>query len=819
MIRTVLTRAARGAGAGLFALLLAAVAGLASLPAAAPPARAAGPAPAATAPAAVPAAVPAAPTTAAAPAPASVSPEELERLVNALQDEGQRAKLVQQLQGLIAAERAIKAEEDKTDPASLVESLSDRLDAISGELLAAAAVVVDAPRLIDWVRDQVTDPTARERWLEVSLKLSIIFGFALFVEWVTRTALIRARRALDARDVRSVSARLLMILARATVEALPIIAFALIAYTILPLTQPRFATAKVAATLISANLAARIIVAVANTILLPREVSLFLGMTEETRNYLFIWVRRFTHWAVYGYGFAEGAWWLGVPGGIYAILLKGTALVLAILATVFVLQNRVAVARWLRGRRTDAAAAAAVPGADAATATASPTAPFARYGGLRIVRNRLADVWHLLAITYIVGIYCVYALRITGGFTFVLRGTVLTLALLVASRVIVGLVQRASRHGFAISPELKAKFPTLEQRANRYLPILLWVTSIVVYAFAALAILQAWDIESFSWFGTNIGRRLTGSLLTIGGVLLTSLVGWEIFSSAIERYLSAVDDDGRPVARSARARTLLPLFRSAMLVLLVVMVSLIVLSELGVNIAPLLAGAGVVGLAIGFGSQALVKDVITGLFILIEDTLAVGDVVDVGGGHSGVVEALSVRTIRLRDMTGTVHTVPFSAVTTIKNMTRDFAFFVADVALSYAEDPDNAVDVLKSVADELAADAEYRPLILDRLEVIGLDTFKDNGFIIKVRLKTLPMRQWVVGREFNRRMKKAFDRAGVAMATNILPNYLSQLHPAPPPVATPEAAPAETIEEPKGGEPNSRASEPISAGRRRSKTA
>lgn len=802
MIRTVLPRAARSAGACLLAFLLAVVVGLA-LPDAAPPAFAAG-----SAPAAASAPAPAAAPGAAATAPAPVSAAELERLVDTLQDEGQRAKLVQQLQGLIAAERGVKAEEDKTNPASLLENLSDRLDAISGELLAAAAVVVDAPRLIDWVQDQASDPTARERWLEVSLKLSIIFGFALFVEWAVRTALIRARRALDARHVQSLPARLLMILARAVVEALPIVAFALIAYTILPLTQPRFATAKVAATLIDANLTSRVILAVAHTILLPREIPLFLGMTEETRSYLFIWVRRFTHWTVYGYGFAEGAWWLGVPGGIYAILLKGTALVIAILAIVFVLQNRAAVARWLRGRRPDAAA---VPGMAAAPASA-------QRNSLRIVRNRLADVWHLLAITYIVGIYCVYALRIAGGFTFTLRGTLLTLAVLIASRVIVGLVQRASQHGFAIGPELKAKFPTLEQRANRYLPILLWVASTVVYAFAALAILQAWDIESFSWFGTNIGRHLTGSLLTIGAVVLSAMVAWEIFSSAIERYLAAVDDNGRPVARSARARTLLPLFRTAMLVLLLVTVSLIVLSELGVNIAPLLAGAGVVGLAIGFGSQALVKDVITGLFILIEDTLAVGDVVDVGGGHSGVVEAISVRTIRLRDMTGTLHTIPFSAVTTIRNMTRDFAFFVAEVALSYAEDPDNAIDVLKSVAEELAGDAEFRPLILDRLEVIGLDKFADNGFVIKVRLKTLPMRQWAVGREFNRRMKKAFDRAGIAMASNVLPNYLNQLHPAPPPAATPETPPAETMEEPKGAEPDSVESAPVSAGRRRAKT-
>src|SRR4029077_16465057 len=139
-----------------------------------------------------------------------------------------------------------------------------------------------------------------------------------------------------------------------------------------------------------------------------------------------------------------------------------------------------------------------------------------------------------------------------------------------------------------------------------------------------------------------------------------------LFSSAIERYLNAVDQDDIPVARSARARTLLPLLRTAMMVVILLFVTLIILSQIGINIAPLLAGAGVVGLAIGFGRQALVKDVITGLFILIEDQIAVGDIVDVGKDHSGVIEAISIRTIRLRDQGGVVHTVPFSEVTSVK---------------------------------------------------------------------------------------------------------------------------------------------------------
>jgi small conductance mechanosensitive channel len=244
-------------------------------------------------------------------------------------------------------------------------------------------------------------------------------------------------------------------------------------------------------------------------------------------------------------------------------------------------------------------------------------------------------------------------------------------------------------------------------------------------------------------------------------VISVGIVVWELFGSAIERYVAALEKEGAPLPRSARVRTLLPLLRTAMMVLIVTMVALIVLSEIGVNIAPLLAGAGIVGIAIGFGAQALVKDIITGLFILIEDTLALGDVVDVGGGHAGVVEGISIRCLKLRDAAGTVHTVPFSDVTAVKNLTRGFAFYVVDVAVAYSEDTDRVVGVLKRTAEELKADPAFGPFMLAPLEVVGLDRFEQSAVIIQVRLKTLPSRQWSVGREFNRRFKKAFDAAGI----------------------------------------------------------
>jgi small conductance mechanosensitive channel len=174
----------------------------------------------------------------------------------------------------------------------------------------------------------------------------------------------------------------------------------------------------------------------------------------------------------------------------------------------------------------------------------------------------------------------------------------------------------------------------------------------------------------------------------------------------------------------------------------------------------LLAGAGIIGLAVGFGAQKLVQDIITGVFILLEDAVAVGDVVKVAG-IGGLVEGLSIRSIRLRDLAGNVHTVPFSSVDTVTNMTRLFSYYLADIGVAYREDTDQVADVCRGIVEEMRSEPEFAADILEPLEGLGVDQFADSAVILKARIKTRPIRQWAVGREFNRRMKKRFDECGI----------------------------------------------------------
>jgi len=184
------------------------------------------------------------------------------------------------------------------------------------------------------------------------------------------------------------------------------------------------------------------------------------------------------------------------------------------------------------------------------------------------------------------------------------------------------------------------------------------------------------------------------------------------------------------------------------------------LREAGFDIGPLLAGAGIAGVAVGFGAQSLVRDVITGGFMLVEDQIRVGDVVQING-TGGLVEEINLRTTVLRSLDGTVHIFPNGTIQSVSNMTREFAYYVFDMGVAYKEDTDRVSEAMKEVAEELRADPEFAPLILEPLEILGVDKFADSAVIIKAKIKTLPIKQWAVGRELNRRFKKRFDELGI----------------------------------------------------------
>jgi moderate conductance mechanosensitive channel len=686
-------------------------------------------------------------------APAAPTTAQLQQLVATLKDDKARAQLVEQLQALIAAQNA-EQKTAESSPTSWLADLPAELDAIGAEVLATVPIFAQAPSLLAWLDAQVTDEQLRQRWLDIASKLGAIFGAGIAADLLARFLLRHPAARLGAKTSESLPIQLLLLSAAAVVEALPVLIFAGVATFVLPLTEPHTGTRGVATVVITAAVWARGLLAIARIALLAPAAQALYDLTDETRNYLYIWIRRFVHWAAYGYAASVGGWWLGAPGAINGMLLRISVLVLAVLALIFVLQNRIAVRVWLRGSEESGT------------------------GGWRILRHRLADTWHILAIVYVIGTFGVYLINAEAGLGLLLRATALSLVVVTSAAILVRFTDEVFRRGFALRPELKTRFPLLEARANRYTAMLRAISSVAIYLLAALALLQAWGIGAFTWISVLAQQPATSRTISLGIIIIGGLVLWEFFSSMVERRLAAIDHGGR-----SRARTLLPLLRTTVLIILISIAALMVMSEIGLNIAPLLAGAGIAGVAVGFGAQALVKDIITGFFILLEDTFAVGDLVDVGSGHVGVIQAMSIRNFQLRDVAGIVHTVPFSAVTTVANMSRDFAYVVSDACVLYKEDPDHVIDILRQVGKELAEDRQWSRYILAPLEILGVERFTDTGMVIRARLKAAPPRQFELGREFNRRLKKTFDQRGIALASVNQVNYLD---------VPPQARPAES---------------------------
>lgn len=259
--------------------------------------------------------------------------------------------------------------------------------------------------------------------------------------------------------------------------------------------------------------------------------------------------------------------------------------------------------------------------------------------------------------------------------------------------------------------------------------------------------------SSILWITTSGLRVLFVAACTIIAIYLSSTAIKRLETVLINKSYDSPE-------REKRVRTLIGMLRKTIKISAVIVAAVIILNELGVDIRPIITAAGIGGLALGFGAQSLVRDVISGFFILLEDQIRVGDIVSLNK-TSGEVVSISLRTTILRDLTGTVHVFPNGAINSLSNMTKDWSRYIIDLGISYNEDVDYIMGVLKNIGDELLADPAFNQYILEPLEIMGVDNFGPSEVIIKMAITTLPLKQWCVGRELRRRIKKKFDELGI----------------------------------------------------------
>jgi small conductance mechanosensitive channel len=705
-------------------------------------------------------ALPATAQSSAPPAEAGLTAADLNALADQIQDEAGRRRLIETLRALAQAREAgrssaappvapsakstddSKPAADEDPGAAIVDSVVDQMRRAGSSVAALGALFSDLPSLQRWFELQVENPQRRAVWIDVLLKLGAALLAAIALQAVAFMAVRRSMAALAPRGTGPVWLGLVFMLLRVLVALVPTAVFAAAAYGTLALLAPNALTRDVAQIVVLAFVGWRAIDIAGQLLLAPDAVlARLLRLEGESAAYLQVWLRRLSAVGIFGIAAVRIAERVRIPSDGIDAIARLAAFIFAVLLAILALQNRSTVAERIRGR-------------DDATQMG------ARANAVRLLRHRLADTWHILALLYIGAAYSVWAFEIAGGFSLILRGSLLTVAILLVLRALLFFIEYGLGRLFTVAPESRARFPGLEARANRYLPLLLAALKVLLSVVALFAILQAWGVDTLGWLASETGRSLVARVTTILLVVLVTLSLWEATAAGIEYYLTRPGRDGQPPLRSGRVRTLLPLLRRFVSIVLGLIATLIVLSELGINIAPLLAGAGVIGLAIGFGAQTLVKDVITGIFILAEETVSVGDIVDLGG-NGGVVEDISIRTIRLRDSEGVVHVIPFSEVTRIKNMTRGFAQALFDIGVSYREDIDAVIAEITKLAAEFRAEPDWGARILDDLEMWGVNELADSAVVIRFRIKTLPAQQWSVKREFSKRLKQRFDELGI----------------------------------------------------------
>ena len=714
--------------------------------------------------------------------------DQAKRALETLQDDKKRAQMIETLRAIANASPQTQAAQPAPEPQSAIPLTADSLGAqllltaseqvgeISREVADVARTLTHYRAFYYWIVRTANDPAAYNQLFDIAWKLALVFGCAFAAEWLVfhlikrpvtllETRVPQAARAAaqtlamadppsSAADVMGKAGsqqrrlslarawqslvRLPFVLGRLALELLPVLVFVGVATMLLGTEIGNLVTTRlVILAVVNAYALSRGLICVVRALAGP--FGLF-RVRAETAAYIEIWARRIVTVGVSGFAFANVALLLGLHRAGYAALLRLVMLIVHLFIVVIILQCRRPVADAIR-------------------------APAGREGAAARVRNRIAGLWHILAIALDLALWAVWAMNIRNGYSLLLQYFVGTIAVALITRLAIIVVLSLIDRGFSIGPDILQRFPGLESRANRYLPLLRKIVSSIIAFIGFVALLEVWGVDAIVWFyGGQIGSRLLSAVVTIGIAALAAAAIWEAINALMDRQLNTLSRDGH-YARAARLRTFQPMLRTALLCLIVTVVGLTALSEIGVNIAPLLAGAGIVGIAIGFGSQKLVQDLITGLFLLLENTVQVGDNVSVSG-LSGTVENVSIRTIRLRAGDGAVHIVPFSAVTTITNASRGAGNAAVSVNVSYKEDTDRAGQILKDIVAEMRNETEYRQMIRSDLELWGIDKVDGSMASIVGQIRCTDSGRWPVQREFNRRMKRRFQECGIEIASS-----------------------------------------------------
>ena len=689
------------------------------------------------------------------PAASSNNETHYSALADTLENEQAREKLITELRDLAEAAGAMDKE---TDSVSLVaeptfaRQIANKTQAVAQEIVSTVSAGFSALTGTDSDQESAFD------WqliLDEIFFLVVVIAATLLMFYVLRSlarhAFRRANNWAEADGEYPVFRKFSAILLAAVVDLLTVILAWVAGYAVALFAIGSNGEMNVSQSLfLNAFLAIEIFKVILRTVFAGRDDALrLLPISAESATYWHIWLVRLTNYIGYGMLLVVPLVNLNINpviGQLVSVLVVLSAFIYAVLV---IMQNRMLVKQRLLFH-----------------------AQQSTFSFSRVSLGILARSWHVLGIVYFAVMAGALLLRPEDALPMMLKATFQTILALVIGGLVAKFMAKTIGRPVHVSDDLRSRFPLLEERLNGFVPNIYKTLRILLVVVVAAVILDAWGIFSLSaWLASDAGIQTIGTVISVAAILVGAMAIWIALASWIEHRLNPNDDGQMP---TARAKTLLTIFRNAAAIALIIMTVMIVLAEIGVNIGPLLAGAGVLGLAIGFGAQKLVQDVITGVFIQMENAINAGDIVT-AGGITGTAEKLTIRSLGLRDLSGTYHMIPFSAVDTVSNFMREFAYHVGEYGVAYRENTDEVIVHLREAFAELMADPEQREKILiDELEVHGVTALADSSVNIRVRIKTLPGTQWGVGRAYNRLVKQHLDAAGIEIPFPHMTIYFGQ---------------------------------------------
>jgi small-conductance mechanosensitive channel len=715
------------------------------------------------------------------PAPV-VNAADAQQLIDTLSDPARRDALIKTLENLKKVAGAVPATPAASlatppPPASLnANSLGAQLiargtrlaDTISSSVLVAMRGAANIPAMMHSLEDVAQDPSAL---IDAAIAAGGVLGVLLLAvggQWLARRMTHRFYTSLAADAHRqdgvaqadgvdgvaptatsqpafrtslhegwALLLRLPIILMAFSVDLLPPLVFLAVATLVSgpPLVDSSAVRAAFLA-VVDAYVIVRIVSAAARATFGARSARLrLLPVSDDAAHYLMAWVGRIGAVIVVGYAASELGSLFGMDSEAREAVLRLVSLLVHVMLIVMVLQSRASVAVSLSGTG---------------------------HGFLGTLRQRLASAWHIYVITFIVAGWVIYAYEIRDGLAELIHVILWTIVVGLCARVIDIVLVGALDRGFSVAHDGASHYMHIEERVSHYHRPLRALLRLTISTLAIITLVQLWGIDVFGWFRQGeLGGRLASSIVTLLITLGVAVALWETVNVAMQVYLDRLSREGVAV-RAARLQTIVPLLRHALLIVLMVLIALTAMSELGVNIGPLLAGASIFGVAIGFGSQKLVQDFITGIFLLLENAMQVGDTVT-AGGLSGTVENLSIRTLRLRAGDGSVHVIPFSSVSTVTNANRGLGNASVAVTVDYQEDSERVAEVLTGIALEMRGDDAFASGMLSDLQLWGVDRVDGSTMTLAGQIVCTDSARWSVQREFNRRVKLAFQKAGIRM--------------------------------------------------------